>query len=302
MYDQAVAIVLKTRRAVDLAGAAAAAHRLQPRRAADRADGARRAGVADADQRQPRSAGARPARARAREARDGAVAALAALRSPALARRARRCGSTQLQGFLRDDEERQGRVPSDRHRQGQTRGQKESTGTFAFPRPGKFRWTYEKPFEQLIVGDGEKVWIYDRDLNQVIVRKLDAALGATPAALLAGDNALEQHFDLAEAGSGDGLEYVDAKPRSPRHGIQARDASASPTTCRRRWSYRHVRQRDDAHVRPLRAQSGARSAACSFTPPKGADVVGEIRSRRVSRAFREAGCPCPPSTLRSRSG
>src|SRR4051812_41859002 len=49
-----------------------------------------------------------------------------------------------------------------------------TSGTFAFQRPGKFRWTYEKPFDQLIVGDGEKVWVYDRDLNQVIVRKLDA--------------------------------------------------------------------------------------------------------------------------------
>jgi outer membrane lipoprotein carrier protein len=89
-----------------------------------------------------------------------------------------------------------------------------SSGTFAFARPGKFRWTYDKPFEQLIVGDGTRVWVYDRDLNQVIVRKLDLALGATPAALLAGDNTLEKNFSLAEGTASDDLEF-DAPPKTP---------------------------------------------------------------------------------------
>src|SRR5438093_905380 len=62
----------------------------------------------------------------------------------------------------------------------------EARGTFVFQRPGKFRWTYAKPVDQLIVGDGQRVWIYDRDLNQVTVRRLSKALGSTPAALLAG--------------------------------------------------------------------------------------------------------------------
>ena len=95
-----------------------------------------------------------------------------------------------------------------------------STGTFAFQRPGKFRWAYEKPYEQLIVGDGDRLWIYDRDLNQVIVRKLDRALGSTPAALLAGDSALEANFDLTDAGSRDGLDFVEAKPRTPDTGFE----------------------------------------------------------------------------------
>jgi len=97
--------------------------------------------------------------------------------------------------------------------------QRESTGTFAFQRPGRFRWAYEKPFEQLIVGDGEKLWVYDKDLNQVIVRKLDVALGSTPAALLAGDSTLEKNFELTDAGRNNGLDYVDAKPRSPDTGF-----------------------------------------------------------------------------------
>jgi len=89
-----------------------------------------------------------------------------------------------------------------------------SGGAFAFARPGKFRWTYDKPFDQVIVGDGVRVWVYDRDLNQVIVRKLDIALGATPAALLAGDNALEKNFTLAEGAAAGDLEYVDATPKT----------------------------------------------------------------------------------------
>src|SRR3990170_5322463 len=62
----------------------------------------------------------------------------------------------------------------------------EAKGSFVFQRPGRFRWVYEKPADQVIVGDGERVWIYDRELNQVTVRKLTAALGSTPAALLSG--------------------------------------------------------------------------------------------------------------------
>lgn len=89
-----------------------------------------------------------------------------------------------------------------------------ATGTMQFERPGKFRWTYEKPYEQLIVGDGVKVWFYDHDLNQVTVRKLDLAIGSSPAALLAGSSAIESSFDLGENGLQGGLEWLEARPKS----------------------------------------------------------------------------------------
>src|SRR5438034_5666966 len=73
---------------------------------------------------------------------------------------------------------------------------KTSTGSFEFSRPNRFRFAYAKPFEQTIVGDGQKVWIYDADLNQASSRKIGAALGATPAALLAGGS-LDSDFELA---------------------------------------------------------------------------------------------------------
>src|SRR5712692_4270869 len=96
----------------------------------------------------------------------------------------------------------------------------ESRGNFVFQRPGRFRWVYYKPTDQVIVGDGQRVWIYDRQLNQVTVRKLTAALGSTPAALLAGSSGIEKAFELSDAGERDGLEWMDAKPREPEAGFE----------------------------------------------------------------------------------
>lgn len=89
---------------------------------------------------------------------------------------------------------------------------KSSSGSFEFARPNRFRFAYTKPFEQLIVGDGQKVWLYDADLQQASVRPMDKALGATPAALLAGAT-LEKDFELRALPPGQGLEWVQATPR-----------------------------------------------------------------------------------------
>jgi len=97
---------------------------------------------------------------------------------------------------------------------------KTSSGSFEFSRPNRFRFAYVKPFEQTIVGDGEKVWIYDADLNQVSSRKLGQALGATPAALLAGGG-LERDFDLAALPAKDGLEWAEAKPKAKDGAFQS---------------------------------------------------------------------------------
>jgi outer membrane lipoprotein carrier protein len=97
---------------------------------------------------------------------------------------------------------------------------KTSSGSFDFARPNRFRFAYAKPFEQTIVGDGEKVWIYDADLNQVSSRKFGQALGATPAALLAGGS-LERDFDLASLPAKDGLEWAEAKPKAKDGAFQA---------------------------------------------------------------------------------
>lgn len=97
---------------------------------------------------------------------------------------------------------------------------KSSSGSFEFQRPNQFRFAYTKPFEQLIVGDGQKVWIYDPDLKQASARRLSAALGATPAALLAGAN-LEKDFELKALPAAQGLDWVQALPRQADSGLQS---------------------------------------------------------------------------------
>ena len=92
-----------------------------------------------------------------------------------------------------------------------------STGSFEFQRPGKFKFDYKKPFAQQIVADGESLWLYDADLNQVTQRKQAQALGPTPAALIASASdlrALQADFQLEAAPDRDGLQWVKASPKA----------------------------------------------------------------------------------------
>jgi outer membrane lipoprotein carrier protein len=91
---------------------------------------------------------------------------------------------------------------------------KTSSGTFVFSRPGKFIWSYEKPYQQLLQSDGDNLYVYDKDLNQVTERKLGGALGASPAAILFGSNDLEKNFTLSDAGVKNGIDWLELVPKS----------------------------------------------------------------------------------------
>ena len=109
-------------------------------------------------------------------------------------------------------------------KEGQTARSKTSNGTFEFSRPNRFKFIYKKPFEQSIVADGQTLWLYDADLNQVTARKQAAALGSTPAALIAAApdlRALQADFSLAAAPEKDGLEWVVATPKAKDGQLQA---------------------------------------------------------------------------------
>ena len=151
-----------------------------------------------------------------------------------------------------------------------------ASGVMQFQRPGKFRWTYRKPYEQIIVGDGERFWLYDVDLNQVTVRRLDAALGSSPAALLSGSNEIERDFTLRESGSQDGLDWLQAVPRSMDSSFEkilmAFNAQAELV----------IMELDDAfgHKTVLRFSAMQRNpqllpSQFRFTPPRGADVLSD---------------------------
>lgn len=156
----------------------------------------------------------------------------------------------------------------------QRRTTQKTSGTFAFARPGKFRWTYDKPFDQLIVGDGANVWVYDKDLNQVIVRKLYAALGSTPAALLAGDNSLERSFTLVEGPPANGLEYVDATPKSTETQFKQIRLGFRDNLPRAMTLVDAFGQTTELTFADLQRNAGVPADLFRFTPPPGADVIG----------------------------
>jgi len=149
---------------------------------------------------------------------------------------------------------------------------KTSSGSFEFLRPNRFRFAYVKPFEQLIVADGQKVWIYDADLEQVSTRRFSQALGATPAAILAGGS-LEKDFDLAALPARDGLEWAEATPKtkdgafqSVRIGFKGKDLAAVEITD-------GFGQRSLLQFQQFVPNAAVPPESFKFTVPAGADVI-----------------------------
>lgn len=150
-----------------------------------------------------------------------------------------------------------------------------AAGEFLLERPGKFRWTVTKPYKQLIVGDGERVWIFDEDLNQVIVRRIGDALGATPAALLSGNQDVERAFTWQDLPPADGLEWLSATPISKestfaeiRLGFDARGLAALELVDA-------FGQRSLVRFSGFERNPKLPPGSFTFVPPKGADVVGD---------------------------
>jgi outer membrane lipoprotein carrier protein len=165
-------------------------------------------------------------------------------------------------------------------REGAAPRSKSSSGSFEFQRPGRFRFTYQKPFEQSIVADGQTLWMYDVDLNQVTARKQSQVLGSTPAALIAAApdlKALQADFSLEGAADKDGLQWVQATPK-------ARDGQLQAV----RVGLRATNQGSELAVLDILDSFGQRSVltftgfvlnpafpadAFQFKPPAGADVI-----------------------------
>lgn len=150
-----------------------------------------------------------------------------------------------------------------------------SRGTLAFSRPGRFRWTYVKPYAQLIVGDGARVWIYDEELRQVTVRKLDLALGATPAALLAGSNEALKAFTLKDEGAKDGLEWVEAVPREKESNFERIRMGFGFSGIERMQLTDTFGQTTELQFTAFQRNPRIDPAQFRFVPPPGADVIGD---------------------------
>jgi outer membrane lipoprotein carrier protein len=179
---------------------------------------------------------------------------------------------------------------------------KVSSGTMQFSRPGKFRWEYQKPYEEIMVGDGAHVWMYDVDLQQITVRKLDTALGVSPAALLSGSHEIERDFELKDVGCEAHAETEQVEPASRVAGMNmaqcGKDAAAlewlEATPRTKETSFRRIRMAFNArselmvmelydafgHVTVLHFSGILRNPRFprelfKFVPPPGVDVLGD---------------------------
>lgn len=151
----------------------------------------------------------------------------------------------------------------------------QASGSFVFLRPGKFRWSYDKPYPQLLVSDGDKLWSWDRDLNQVTVKRLGDALGSTPAAILAGSGTLDRDFDLAEAGSGEGLDWVLATPKHAESSFQSIRLGLAGGLLKRMELQDNFGQTTMIVFTSLEPNARPDPSLFRFVPPAGADVIGD---------------------------
>jgi len=148
-----------------------------------------------------------------------------------------------------------------------------ASGKLVFARPGKFRWEYEKPYQQTIVGDGQKLWIYDNDLNQVTVKKLSGALESSPAALLAGSNDIEQYYNLNASGTKAGLDWLEAYPRDTESIFSKVRMGFKGNSLETMELYDHLGQVTIIRFSKLERNPHLAENVFVFSPPKGADVI-----------------------------
>ncbi len=155
---------------------------------------------------------------------------------------------------------------------GETKASNPASGTFIFSRPGKFIWTYTKPYHQVIQADGNKLYLYDKDLNQVTIKKLGASIGSNPAAILFGSPNLDKHFTFKEGGTKEGLAWLDVTPKSDssfeKIRIGLRDGTLSAMELHDSFGQVSV-----LHFKRIEKNPAIKPGLFKFVVPKGADVM-----------------------------
>lgn len=148
-------------------------------------------------------------------------------------------------------------------------------GQMQLKRPNKFRWDYNKPFEQQIISDGKQVWLYDTELAQVTVRELSKALGSSPAALLAGDDNLDKNFKLMNASRTDNLDWVIATPKDKDTGFEQISLGFKDNALQEMDLVDSFGHQTKIVFTKLESNPVIDAKTFLFKPPKGVDVVGE---------------------------
>ncbi len=148
-----------------------------------------------------------------------------------------------------------------------------SSGVFYLQRPGRFRWEYERPHRQSIVADGQRVWIYDPELEQVTVKPLEAALGSTPALLLGGDVDIEKEFKVAEQGERDGIAWLVLTPKGGEPQYTEIRLGFEGAALRAMELHDNFGQTTRIRFRGERRNAPIDRALFAFKPPPGVDVL-----------------------------
>jgi outer membrane lipoprotein carrier protein len=159
---------------------------------------------------------------------------------------------------------------------GQAARTKKSSGSFEFSRPGRFKFVYKKPFEQFIVADGQTLWLYDVDLNQVTARKQAQALGSTPAALIASASdmsALQADFYLTAVPDSDGLEWVQATPKAKDSSLQHVRVGFKGADLAALDILDSFGQLSSMRFTTLQSNVALEANSFAFKPPAGADLI-----------------------------
>jgi outer membrane lipoprotein carrier protein len=161
-------------------------------------------------------------------------------------------------------------------RDGQAARSRTSSGTFEFQRPNRFRFEYQKPFEQTIVADGQTLWLHDKDLNQVSQRKQAKVLGSTPAALIAASpdlDTLKRDFDLQVLPDSNGLQWAQATPRQKEGQLTNMKVGFRGDQLAALEILDSFGQRSVLSFNNMQVNGNVSADAFRFVPPKGADVV-----------------------------
>jgi outer membrane lipoprotein carrier protein len=153
-----------------------------------------------------------------------------------------------------------------------------SQGTFYLSRPGRFRWDYESPYQQSIVADGQRVYVYDKDLEQVTVKPLQKALGSTPALLLDGEVNIEERFVVSPGAPAEGLAWLELGPKDPRaareSGGYAQIRLGFAGSSLKRMDLRdNLNQTTRIEFKNAERNPNLDPSLFAFTPPEGVDVL-----------------------------
>lgn len=149
------------------------------------------------------------------------------------------------------------------------------TGVMQLQKPNKFRWDYNKPFVQQIIGDGEKIWLFDPELNQVTVRSFTKAAGSSPAALLAGGKEMERSFVIKDASRKGTLEWVLAVPKIGETGFERLFLGFKGDALMEMELHDSFGNRTAIQFINVVRNPKLSADLFKFTPPRDADVFGE---------------------------